>query len=392
MPDYKALLPFCTTPRQLEVMQRLVDTNSQYAVAIALNITRSAVRDSYRNVLREAEKRLWSPEHGLIHPVPENFTGDFTIQRNAEGVVERSWMKGKSDKAKQHQQYLEFINGLNIEIKPAKKQLILPKRVDSNLATAIILGDAHLGMLAHQIETLGADHDLTIAIHDIKCAVDYCVAAALPSEEGWFVNVGDFLHANDTTNRTESGHNLDMAARQNQVMKAAGMLIRYCISAMLTKFKHITIINARGNHDRDAAFALNMYIGAVYEKEPRVTVLGNDSKFNFIEFGRCLIGVNHGDKINASRLCGTMTRRQAEAWGRSVYRRWWLGHIHHKTKQEHDSGITLESFHTLAPGDAWHSDSGYGAEQRITMKTLHKKHGEIAEITPTLDMVREAYA
>jgi len=219
--------------------------------------------------------------------------------------------------------------------------------------------------------------------------IDYCVDCAPASEEGWFINVGDFMHANDTKNQTpESGAILDMSARQNQVMRAAGTLIRYSIDKMLTKFKKVIVVNARGNHDKDAAFALNMYIEGVYENEPRVEVRGNDAKFTFIEFGKCLIGINHGDRINASRLAGVMTRLAAPAWGRTNFWRWWVGHIHHKTKQEHDSGVTIESFHTLAPVDNWHSASGYGAEQRITMITLHKEYGQVNEISPSLAMLR----
>jgi hypothetical protein len=131
-----------------------------------------------------------------------------------------------------------------------------------------------------------------------------------------------------------------------------------------------------------------MYIEGVYENEVRVEVQGNDAKFNFIEFGKCLIGINHGDRIKIDRLCGVMTRNQAEAWGRTTFRRWWLGHIHHKVMQEHDSGVTCESFHTLAPIDAWHSGAGYGAENRVTLITLSKEYGEVNRMSPSLQMIR----
>jgi hypothetical protein len=157
---------------------------------------------------------------------------------------------------------------------------------------------------------------------------------------------------------------------------------------MLTKFKKVIVINARGNHDNDTAFALNMFLQGIYEKEPRVEVQGNRAKFNYIEFGKCLIGVNHGDKINTSRLVGTMTKMQAEAWGRTTFRRWWIGHIHHKTKQETDFGCMVESFNTLVPLESWHAACGYGAERRITMITLHKEFGEVSRLEPSIEMIR----
>jgi hypothetical protein len=157
---------------------------------------------------------------------------------------------------------------------------------------------------------------------------------------------------------------------------------------MLTKFEEVLVINARGNHDLDAAFALNMTIQAVYENDSRVTVQGNDSKFNFIEFGKNLIGIHHGDGINHNRMAGVMTKTMAEAWGRTTNRRFWNGHFHHKQMVEHDSGITFEIFHTLAPNDAWHAASGYGSESRVTMLTLHEEFGEVNRMSPSLEMLR----
>ena len=387
MTDYKALAEYCSTDRQREVFAALIITPSTTAVAKQLGVTRQNTQKIVKLVKTVAAKRLYAPEHGLTNPVPENFTGDFTIQRNGEGEIERSWMKGKADKTKQAEAYRQFIEGLSVEIVPVKGTKP-PKMGTDQLASAIIFGDAHLGMLAHAIETLGEDHDLETATADIRMAIDYLVDSAPSSEEGWFVNVGDWTHADNTKSTTHNGTYVDTSARHNQVMRAAGATVRYCIAKMLTKFNKVIAINARGNHDKDAAVGLNMMLEVAYENEPRVDVRGNDAKFNFIEFGQCLIGITHGDQINANRLAGVMTKNAAPAWGRTTFRRWWQGHIHHKQAFEHDSGVTIESFHTLAPLDAWHSDSGYGAEQRVTMITLHRIYGEVNRMSPDLKMIR----
>tara|TARA_R110002096_G_scaffold271310_1_gene465070 strand:+ start:684 stop:1880 length:1197 start_codon:yes stop_codon:yes gene_type:complete len=388
MTDYTALLPYANTPRQQEILEALILHGSQKKAAEASGgIARQSVGTILDTIKRNKLRRLDSPEHGLNNPVPQNFTGDFTLQRDSEGKIERSWIKGKLDKATQEEMYINFIEGLSAEIKPAKKTKKINPQTDL-LASAIIFGDAHLGMLANAIETLAEDHNLVRATEDIRLAIDYCIECAPPSEEGWFINVGDFTHADGTGNTTHAGTPVDLSERHNQVIRAAGLLIRYCVDKMLTKFNKVIVINARGNHDKDAAFGLNLYCEAVYEHEPRVEVQGNDSKFNFIEFGNCLIGINHGDGINANRLAGVMTRGQAEAWGRTTFKRWWMGHIHHKQMFEHDSGVTLESFHTLAPIDAWHSGAGYGSERRVTMITLHKQYGEVNRMSPSLELIR----
>jgi hypothetical protein len=393
--NYSEYLEFCTTARQKEVFEALVQGRSKSALAKELEISRSTVRSVIKEVQQKAENRGFIAKMKEIGTVPEGFYAETSVKRRlnpetGEMDVIEDWTKSKKSKdAKDSESFLSVIEGLKTEIKPARPTKYSFSKYSTDLASAVIFGDPHIGMLAHAVETLGEDYDMDKCIHDMKQAIDYCVDCAPASEEGWFINVGDLTHSNDTKHETPGhGHGMDMSARHNQTMRAAGAVIRYCITKMLTKFKTVKVINARGNHDKDSAFALNMFLEAVYEKEPRVSVFGNDSKFNFIEFGKNLIGVNHGDGINDNRLAGVMTRCAAEAWGRTRYRRFWTGHIHHKTKREHDSGIIFESMPVLSPVDSWHSDSGYGAERGVTMITLHKEFGEVMRMEPSIEMVR----
>lgn len=393
MQNLPALLQFCNTDRQREILQAVISIGTITQAAKSLGINRRTVQQTIQNVERLAAARLYSPEHYLDDPLPEGFVGGYTLQLGRDKETggmnkERIWLKAKSDDLARQQMFIAFVEGLATTIKRAKP-IKAPKGLSTKLASAIIFGDAHLGMLAHAIETMGEDYDLEKGVADVRAAVDYCIDCAPASEEGWFVNVGDFTHADDTKNQTpDHGNRMDVGQRHFQTMTAAGHLMRYCIDRMLTKFGKVRVINARGNHDPHTAFALNLYCQGVYEKEPRVIIDTNQSKFCFIEFGKCLIGINHGDKINADRLAGVMTRNQASAWGRTTHKRWWIGHIHHKQVIEHTSGVTIESFHTLAPMDAWHSEHGYGAERRVTMITLHKDFGEQNRMTPTLEMIR----
>jgi len=391
--NYKTLLDFCETDRQREVMESLEKTNSISKTASALKIDRRNVQRCKQRIIKLAKTRGMLGDLKNKGAVPEGFYAETSVKRRlnpetGEMDIIEDWTKSRRDKEAAATVIQAFVEGLAEDIKPAKKTKPLKLQTDQ-LATAIIIGDAHLGMLAHALETLDADHDLTTATEDLRAAIDYCVDCAPASNEGWFVNVGDFLHTNDSKHVTPgSGNLMDISSRHNQTMRAAGALIRYCISKMLTKFNVVKVINARGNHDEDAAFSLNYMLECVYEGEPRVEVQGNDSRFNFLEFGKNLVGINHGDKMNAHRLAGTMTRNQSEAFGRTKNWYYWLGHIHHETVKEHDSGIIMRSFPTLAPTDAWHADSGYGARSAITSITLHSEFGPVNEMAPTLDMIR----
>ena len=391
MPDYQNLLPYCKTDRQIEIFQSLIKTNSQNGTAKELNFNLSSCKEVIARVKRQASKQGYDPEHDMTHPIPMHM-GLQRVSTNYddEGNVRQQWVIQKPGAEAQEEGFRAFVEGLNSEVKKAKpKKFKKLKTQTDELASAIIFGDAHIGSLAHAIETNGPDHSLQTATDDIKAAMDYLVSCASPSKQGWFINVGDFLHVCSSANTTVGGTKQDVSANFSQVMRAGAEAIKYSINLMLTKFEEITVVNARGNHDGDAAFALNLIIEAYFENEPRVKVLTNDSKFNFIEFGQCLIGVTHGDKINHSRLCGVMTREQAPAWGRSTFRRWITGHFHHAQTKEHDAGVTIETFATLAPADAWHSSSGYGAESKATLITYHRQHGEVMRLAPSINLIRE---
>ena len=387
------LVQFCSTNRQIEILTTVRKTSSIREASKQLNIDRSTVREALEAITRNGKKRGYLTSMREAGIVPDGFYAETSVQRRLnpetnELEVVSDWTKSKREKGTDPEAFKKFIEGLAIEISPAKPKKTTRKNFSEELASAIIFGDAHIGMLARAVETLSEDHDLEIATNDIRKAIDYLVENAPASKQGWFINVGDFVHVTNSGHTTFGGTKQDVSDNYYQIMRAAGVTVRYCIDRMLTKFEKVTVINARGNHDRDSAFALNFFLEAAYEKNPRVEILGNDSKFNFIEFGKCLVGVNHGDSINPNRLAGVMTRLKSEAWGRTTFKRWWTGHIHHKTALEHDSGVTIESFHTLAPIDAWHSASGYSSEQRVTMITLHKEFGEVNRTAPSLEMIR----
>lgn len=392
--DYQQLLPYCKNDIQRETVEACIQAGSGAAAAKLLGRHHSTINRRINCIVMQAERQGLLGDHKANGTVPSAFFAETSVMRKrnpetGEMEVAIDWTKSRLDKSQEIDAYHAFIDGMATEIKPAKK-IPLPGHMFANdIATAILLGDPHIGMLAHAVETLAEDYDLDKGIADIKAAIDHAVDIAPPAIEGWMINLGDLTHANDTRNATPGGGNiLDVAARHNQVMRAAGAVMRYCITKMLTKFKTVKVINARGNHDKDAAFAINMFLEGVYENEPRVEVLGNDSKFNMLEFGQNLIMVNHGDGISDNRLAGVMTRLFAEAWGRTTYHRIWTGHVHHRQKKEHDSGALIETFPILPPVDEWHASAGYGAERGITMINLHREYGQVSEYAPSIDMIR----
>jgi hypothetical protein len=130
-----------------------------------------------------------------------------------------------------------------------------------------------------------------------------------------------------------------------------------------------------------------MWLRAVYEKEPRVTVADAFQAYQYDRFGSCLFGWAHGDGAKLEALPQLMAHDQAEAWGQTTERHWHVGHVHHLTRKE-SPGCVVESHRTLAARDAWHAGKGYRAGRSLCAITYHREFGEVARATVSLARTR----
>src|SRR5690606_10270310 len=158
-------------------------------------------------------------------------------------------------------------------------------------------------------------------------------------------------------------------------MRAAAEIMKYAITRMLEKFPEVVVVVARGNHNPDAAQAVQLILEFYYHNEPRVRVLPTEGYCHYIEFGKWLIGVNHGDKIKSDRLPGIMARDMPQAWGRTTHRMWALGHVHHQNVREME-GCMIQTFGALPPADSWHASMGYGSQRVMQSITFRKGGGQ----------------
>lgn len=390
MTDYSKLLEFCITPRQIVIINAITDQGNHTKAAKVMGVTRQTVDQAVRAIKQRARMRGYDPDMDLTHPSGEGLAlKRVSTNYNGEGEINQQWVIYEPEKEEQMSRLREFCAGLMIDLPKATPTLKPTGTFNENLLSAIVIGDGHLGMLANKEDNLDADFNIEIATSDLRAAIEYLVASSPPSEECLLVNVGDFLHHDNTKNATPGhGHALDVCTRHPQALRIAAATLRYLVDRMAEKFPRVRVVNATGNHDPSSAIALSMFLEGVYENHPRVIVEPTQSKFYFLEFGKNLIGITHGDQIPAQRLAGVMTRLASEQWGRTQWRRWWVGHIHHKQKLALDAGCTVESFNTLAGTDAWHAASGYGGERGIELITLHREYGEIGRLSPSLEMIR----
>jgi hypothetical protein len=156
----------------------------------------------------------------------------------------------------------------------------------------------------------------------------------------------------------------------------------------LTRFEEVWIVIVPGNHDPVGQTWLRISLKRIFRDNPRVKIDPSPSDFQYWEFGKCLIGCYHGHVVKMQDLPQIMAQDRPQAWGRTEYRYWRTGHIHHKKSQRiwtpagGDYGKTLvESFRVLPPTDAWAHQRGYRSLRDMQMILLHREFGEMNRYT-----------
>ena len=389
-----SLIDYCQSERQRQVIGLYESGLSSAQIAVELGLSSdSGVRRTIRRVKKyAASNKGYSPEHDMIHPVPDGLmlSGDSRLY-NADGKKLLHWVKSKQDRERQIELMREFAAGLMEETRGMAKRVELdPNAKFQDWLSGYVVGDAHFGMYSWHKET-GADFDIKIAQQDLQASFQYLIDEAPYSKIGLLVNVGDFLHANDRKGVTPGhGHILDIDGRYPNVCWVAAQTLKFAVNEMLRKHETVRVINAPGNHDPDGAPWLSICLSMYYENEPRVIVDQSVTQAYYVRFGKNLIMVTHGDKGKPADYIPTMATDRPQDWGETLHRYCWLGHYHHTEQKEHRGGYT-EIFPTLAAPDAHARNNFYRSNREMHRIDLHSEFGALSRqkaTKPLLDSMR----
>lgn len=420
------LLQYATKEEQ-KAISALLKHGSSKSAAAELGITPGALRDRIRRAEKRAASRGYSPANDWTHPVPEghrvkgNSTfygpgGDVEGQWvkserdsddppaiavvpeghlvkkvstlvDGQGKVRAQWVQAPKDEQSRWDEFWAACERNSKEYKGLAEPAPVPLFSDKETCTIYPLGDPHIGMLSWAKET-GQDFDLQIAQRDLIAAIDLLVDRAPASAVAVLANVGDFFHAEGDDQKTPaSGNKLDCDTRWAKITDVGFTIMRHLVDRLLTKHSVVRVVNVPGNHDPKMARMMNMWLAAVYEREPRVTVVDNHNPYIFMTHGKNLIGFAHGDGARPEQLPGIMATDRPKEWGATDYRIWVTGHIHHQSRKEYP-GCVVESFRTLAARDYWHSWKGYRSGRSLSCITLHDEFGEITRSTVDIKLVQ----
>ena len=369
-------LDYCNTENQTEIIKMRISGMSNVAIGAELGLDPKRISEIVQKVHRRAAASGIAPDQNLNREVAPGFTTKrVSTAYNTEGEIVLQWHIQEPERQNIEELVDQFVEGFKDEVRGIHTPIDPPSSTDDDLMVAYLIGDHHLGMLAHHTETMGDDYDVKISQNLLENAIDRLVGSAPSGEVGVLVNLGDFMHINDSTSSTPNSKNLlDSDGRYSKTIRAASNVIKRTVLRMLEKHNQVWLVNVRGNHDPDAALWLNEVMRLYFEDDPRVKVFDNASKFIWWQWGKNLVVTHHGDRIKMSNLHGSIVSNLRQEWGESDHTFVWTGHIHHKNQEEY-GGALFESWNILAPADAWHSGSGYSSSRSMTCVILHKLYG-----------------
>lgn len=343
---------------------------------------RSTLRNAKGELVGEWTKtkiRGMDQEDRAYVPDPAKIVSTATLV-DQSGRVTAQWIREKPEEAERERLWIEAAQDIcrcvhRVEPIPAPTGPL-----NSDLLACYPVGDHHLGMLAWGPEA-GADYDLEIGERLLRDASTYLMQSAPACDQALVAVLGDFFHydsfdAVTPTNR----HLLDADSRYPKMVRSGIRALRHLVDAALERHGRVHVIVEIGNHDMSSAVFMMELLEALYENEPRVSIDTSPSRFHYYEFGKCLIGTHHGDGAKADKLPGIMAADRPEAWGRTSFRYWWTGHVHHRSANDYP-GCSVESFRILAPADAWAAGKGYRSQRDMKAIILHREHGEVARHT-----------
>jgi hypothetical protein len=362
---------------------------SSRAAGEALNVHRSTVLRAIERVKNRAATQGFSPEHSMIHTVPDPFVAKrISTLYGSEGEVKQQWVIGVLD-AEQRQAAMIAATAAMSETLPRLAAIRGPAVTQDDLCALYTLTDAHIGAMAWHREG-GADWDLKIAEKTIVGCFAETIRQMPSAKQAVLNQLGDLLHYDGLSAVTPtSGHILDADGRFTKMVEVAIRILRRVITMLLEKHDQLHIILAEGNHDMASSVWLRTMFKALYENEPRITVDDSALPYYAFEFGAVMLAFHHSHIKKNAQLPGMLAAQFAPMWGRTTKRFCHTGNLHHAEEKEH-SGMTVIQHPTLAARDAYAARGGWHADRAMSAITYHREFGQVGRVTVSPEMLEAA--
>ncbi len=385
------LIPYANA-RQTELINALYKHGSFKKAEEALgysckNFSRNLKQIEKQAALKNAALHYNNPEHT---PDPYFLKGVSTYHaKDPETGRPAFWSKTQLSQEQFDKMLQEHVDLFFSTIPKIKSPKLNVKKLNKEIIPWFQIGDAHLGMLAHEAET-GGNFDLKIAVTELMSAFQILFDECQTGERCVINDLGDFTHYENFSGTTEaSGHALDYDGRFPKMIDYYIPLMRYILNTALTKFKHVDVIINQGNHSRTNDIWMARLLNAVYEDNERVHVINNSNVFIPYRMDDTFVMTHHSDKCKPQNLAKVMATDYAEDWGESRFRYIDMGHVHHGFTSKEHPGVLIESWNNLANKDLYAHNGGWRSRQSITRVDRSRKYGNVGRRTLSVEEVRD---
>ena len=180
----------------------------------------------------------------------------------------------------------------------------------------------------------------------------------------------DFFNSDNLNNTTTAGTPQDEDLRWQKTFKMGVKLLISAIDILKESGVPIDVLVIPGNHDFERSFYLGSVLEAWFNIDKQVNIDNSASPRKYYEFGEVLIGLSHGKYEKENSLPLLMATEQKEAWGRTTFHEFHLGHFHRKRNVKfavfdkaqvlsEDVGVTVRYLSSLTGTEEWHHKRGF---------------------------------
>jgi hypothetical protein len=377
------------TVRELEYYEAFIEHGGLRKASRVLSVNHKTIEAAIKRLKRRAAEKGYSPEHDMTRTVPDGFkVRGVSTYYNADGKPIGQWVKSSADEQRRQEIQAEALQALKEELPKVDMPSPIEMHRNDDLMNVYVITDYHIGMMADQDETGGADWDTK---KSEKLFVNWFSTAAKlapNSKVGVLCNLGDLLHADGMIPETpHSKHVLDVDTRFQKVVRIAIRMIRRAIEILSQKHEHLHIIMADANHDPASGAWLRELLHSMYDHNPHISVDTSMDTYYCVSHGKTIVFFHHGHRRKIEKIDDVFVAKFRREYGAADFCYAHLGHLHHDRSLETNL-MTVERHRTLAPADAYASKSGYISGRDAKVITYSKKFGEVGRLVISPEMVQ----